>query len=228
MPHTRQTTGAAFSPFRTAWGVCVARLGLGDIEGRNENRARTGTQSSSDLLASLSYSRDFQATTGVGGTVKFFESQIAGDNTSTFAFDLGTVVRVPNQPLWLGASALNMGHGLRFIEQTTPLPLTLAVGAAARVNNALNILVDVKRYVRNDKTDIVTGVEYFLLPTAQLRLGYAAPIAGASSSNNSNLTELGHWKGGFGLGLASYQLDYAISSDSDADTLHRISLSRVF
>jgi hypothetical protein len=166
--------------------------------------------------------------TGVGASVKFFESSIAGDNASTVAMDVGSVVRVPQQPLWFGASILNIGHGLKFIDQTTPLPLTFSVGAAARIADSLNFAVDVKRFQRNKTTDVVTGFEYFLLPTAQIRLGYASGINNRLADNNAGLSGLGNWQGGLGLEISGYQLDYAISSDNESDALQRISLSRVF
>lgn len=214
------------SPHKNAtWGVTLARLGVSDINGRDANRRSTGVQSASDVVGSISISRDFLAVAGVGATVKYFESRIISDRAATVAFDIGAVARVPNRPLWFGASVLNMGHGLRFIEETTPLPLTIAVGAATRLANILNFTVDAKRFVRTENSEIVTGVEYSLLPTASLRAGYASSLSG---DQESGLISLGNWKGGLGLAIGAYQLDYAISSESDLDAAHRVTLSRVF
>lgn len=212
----------------SAWGLTVARLGVGEIQGRDENRLSTGRQSSSDVMAQLSYSHDFYARTGVGGSIKYFESRIATEKASSVAFDFGTVTQWPNRPLWFGISILNVGSGLQYIDKKTPLPLTIGVGSALRVSGALNILLDVKRYPHDERTEVVTGLEYYLLPTTQIRLGYASSIAGTHNQSDNNLKELGNWKGGLGLGLAGYQLDYSISSDAESETLHRISLSRVF
>lgn len=110
-----------------------------------------------------------------GLAVKLVQETIGQYQASTFAFDAGVQYAPGNQPFRLGASVQNIGPGIKFLSETSPLPLTARVGAAYyfqidKDNNmalALDYIQDFYSYGR-----FAVGIEDSVLGLLFLRGGY--------------------------------------------------------
>ncbi|TBR19408.1 PorV/PorQ family protein, partial [bacterium] len=155
------------------FGLGVTRLATGGQEGRDANRQATTGFEAADTAYTLSYSRRLPdlKSSSVGANLKLLRSEIGGYSAQTVAVDLGVQHRFADKPLSLGASVLNIGRGMKFMEQRDPLPLTLSLGAAYRVAGPLNLAFDIRRDIYDQRTDIGIGTEYALLPSFALRMG---------------------------------------------------------
>ena len=211
-------------------GAAVSRLGTGSQEGRDADRRASGGFSAADTSVALGLGRDLgngfigHGNLSVGGAVKYLESRIGSDSASTFALDLGAMHRLDSLPMSLGLSVLNLGRGMRFISQRDPLPLTVAAGAALRLGNALNLLLDVRRNVYDRTTDVGAGAEYAVMPAFMVRAGYGSQSAKAATGSSP----LGGLGGGFGIKLGNYRTDYTFTPFGELGNVQRISLGARF
>ena len=209
-------------------GLGLARLTAGSQEGRGADRGRTGGFTAADTAFTLSYGRNdlLGAGTGVGLSAKFIESRIGSDSASTLAFDIGVLKPLLGSRLSMGAAVLNLGRGLRFIDQVDPLPLTLAVGTAYHFGGLLRVAFDVRHETPTRRTEFGIGSEYSIVRGLSLRAGYASPAAARSGiGGESRLNGIG---GGFGLRFGRYRADYTFTPFGALGSLHRTSLGTRF
>jgi hypothetical protein len=206
------------------FGLGMIRLGTGNLEARDANRQSVGGFSASDSAYTLGFSRKMSALS-LGANFKYLESKIGSDSASTFAVDFGAMHQFAGRPFSLGFSVMNVGQGLKFIDQRDPLPLTLSVGGAYRLGGALNLALDVRHEPNDHRTDIGLGTEYAVLSNFALRAGYATMGSITSAGKSSPLNGLG---GGFGLKLKNYRADYTFTPFGDLGNVQRISLGIAF
>ncbi|MFA6029571.1 MAG: PorV/PorQ family protein [Elusimicrobiota bacterium] len=218
-------------PFKAGTlGLSAARLGSGGFEGRDENRRVTSAFSASDTALTLGFGRMFKGftahgDTGFGMNVKYLESAIGSDKASTFAADFGAVHKLDALPMSLGVSVLNVGQGMKFLDQRDPLPLSVSVGAAYRVAGALNIALDVRQEPNDGGTSVGVGTEYALIQGFALRAGYASQAARTAIGGGSPLGGIG---GGFGLKIRNYRADYTFTPFGELGNVQRISVGARF
>lgn len=209
------------------FGMGLTRLAAGSTEGRSADRTVTSTFDASDMAYTFGYGRRF-AGLGLGANMKFLKSQLAGYSAQTVAFDLGAQHKLSGRPLSLGLSVLNIGEGMKFLDQIDPLPLTFAAGAAYRFGGALQVVLDVRHEVYDKRTDIGVGTEYALLPQFSVRAGYASGAAQAASGSGGTLGGLAGLGGGFGLKAGRYRADYTITPFGQLGNAQKISLGARF
>jgi len=203
------------------FAVNAMRLGGGDLEGRDEFRRRTGHFSADDVAIGASWGKSLNGLLGVGATGRFVRSRIASDHAEAYAFDAGALTRVPGQPVWLGVAVLNMGTRPTFIDQADRLPLTVAAGVAARPVRPLALTLDWKQELYEDRTHIDWGAEYQIALCA-LRLGFTSPLSG---ERDKRLVRAENLRGGFGVKISRYRLDYALAPVGDLGLSQRFTLS---
>lgn len=202
-------------------GLGLSRLASGSFDGRGGDREASGNFEASDTAYTLGLSRTITHASSLGVNVKYLESRIGAYSASAVAFDLGATHKL-SQTVSLGASVLNLGQGMRFLDQTDPLPLTVAVGGAVKLISSMNLALDIAQDVHNRKTDVRVGTEYAVLGSLSFRTGYVA--SAASRSGNP----LGNFGAGFGLKLGRYQTEYAFSPFGELGNVQRISLGMKF
>ncbi|MBI4345485.1 MAG: PorV/PorQ family protein [Elusimicrobia bacterium] len=208
------------------FAVALTRLDNGGMEARGADRRAAGSFGATDSAYTLGFGRSVEAGAGrtqVGASAKWLESRIGADSAATLAFDLGAVHRLGGQPLSVGLSVLNLGRGLRFIDQTDPLPLTLSAGAAYRLGGALQLALDVRHEPNDRRTDIGLGTEYALLPSLALRAGYGS---GALAGSGGSL--LGGLGAGFGIKLSNYRADYTFTPFGALGNAQKLSVGARF
>lgn len=211
------------------FGLGVTRLASGGQEGRDGNRQATGGFEAADTAYTLSYSRKLpdRRSSSAGANLKLLRSEIGGYSAQTVAVDLGVQHRLSDKPLSLGAAVLNIGQGMKFMEQRDPLPLTLSIGGAYRIAGPLNVAVDVSREIHDQRTDIGIGTEYALLPSFALRMGYASQHTGRAGDSGA-LGTFGGLGAGLGISRKSYRIDYTFIPLGDLGSVQRLSLGARF
>lgn len=211
------------------FGLGVTRLASGGQEGRDANRRATGGFAAADTAYTLSYSRRLpdMRSSSAGANFKLLRSEIGGYSAQTVAVDLGVQRRFSDKPLSLGAAVLNIGRGMKFMEQRDQLPLTLSLGAAYRIAGPLNAALDIRREIHDQRTDIGIGTEYALLPSFALRMGYASQYTGRSGGSSA-LGALGGLGAGLGISRKGYRADYTFTPFGDLGNVQRLSLGARF
>jgi len=209
------------------FGLGLTRLTAGGQEGRDANRQTTGGFEASDMAYALAFSRKLGGGgTSLGANLKFLQSRIGNYSASTVAMDFGAQHQLKSRPMTLGVSLLNVGQGMRYLQQRDPLPLTMSAGAAYRMGGVLQMAVDVRHEVPDRRTSVGIGSEYAVFPSFALRMGYGSGLAGMSGGGA--LGALGGVGGGFGLKLGNYRADYTFTPFGELGNAQRISLGARF
>jgi hypothetical protein len=204
------------------FGVSALRLGYGDFEGRDASRLRTGTFDAYDAAYGLSYARRVGQRSNAGATFKLLQRKIASDDAVSYALDFGGVTKWPGRPVNLGAAVLNIGPGMRFIDQTDPLPLTFSLGAAYAPSSRSTIALDLRHEPNDDLTTAMAGVEFWPVNILALRAGYQLPL---DSPADESAWDIDNLRGGVGLQIARFRLDYALVAVGGLGLTHRFTLA---
>lgn len=191
-----------------------------------------------DIVATVGYSErvaemsveagassyDIQHFLGVSG--KYVRSTLAETySASALAADMGYLVRSPETGLSFGASLLNLGQKMRFIDEGDPLPLAMRAGfgwilpldrMSVPPAQALTFALDGDWLAHERQWHANLGAEYSAMRLFALRLGYQfnRDVVGITA--------------GFGVSFAGFALDYAWAvSDALTDT-HRFNFTYRF
>lgn len=163
---------------------------------------------------SLSGALRWRNFTRVGGTLKFIGQRIEKEKGESFALDLGILWEQTPKLKW-GLSLLNLGEGLKMMEEEDPLPLTLKIGGSY-TNWKRTYLVgwEMDKSLAQEPNFRV-GVEVWLGNNFALRSGWRS---------GPEDTGVGF---SFGIGVRSspLALDYAYVPYRKFTSAHRISLS---
>lgn len=191
-------------------GLSLSRLASGAIEGRGADRKKMTSYDAVDTAYALGLGRSAAGLlpggrSRVGASAKLLERRVGDVSGSGLAFDLGIAHELSARPLTVGLSVLNLGQGIRFLDQTDPLPLTVAAGVSARLSGVAAVSLDVRHDAVGGTNDVAIGTEYAVLPGLALRAGYASETAIGHGS------PIGGLGGGLGLRLGRYRADYAFT-----------------
>jgi hypothetical protein len=113
----------------------------------------------------------------LGFSAKYVNSKLLDTySASALAMDAGWLVRDLNSGVSFGVSAANLGSGLKYYQQSTPLPSILRVGAAFQpptvMSQSLLFTVDGDLYLQEKLKSLRAGIEYRFQDIFALRLGY--------------------------------------------------------
>lgn len=186
-----------------------------------------GSVSAFDAAYQVAYAVPLTRRLAVGGAGKFISSKLFEYAARTYATDAG-VVWNPLPGLRLGAAAINMGPGLRYVSVEEPLPLTVRAGASLTpfdprfFNHYFTVAADVVK-ARNESASVRFGGEYWYDYQVALRGGIAAEASGPGWSLGLGLRFFRDERLPVGVGF-----DYAFTNAGDLGHLHRGSLSMRF
>ena len=210
--------GFAFPIGNNTVGASANFLSFGEIQGRDQDGNETSIFRPYDLAVAVSYARRIGETLALGVNAKVLREQIADDSGSGFAFDLGGVYNFSDIPLSFGVNAQHIGPRVQYVEDAFELPFTLRIGTAYRLwKDAAILTMDFIRPTDNDNS-IAVGAGYTIANILQLRTGYIYKFGGNDLGATSGL------RGGFGLTLRRFQVDYAVVPFGDYGLTHRFSL----
>lgn len=207
-------------------GADFRTLNQGAIDGRDQNAHPTGTFSADDQAFDLGYGARFSERLSLGGAVRYIRSSIADTSADTYALDIGTLYALapvgPGRPV-VGLAVQNLGPGMRFLDERSPLPLTFASGIGYRLPEGLTLAIDYRRFPYSKTSEFSVGTELSVLPSFTLRSGF-----GASTGSPSGTSPLRNLSGGFGVRPFGCSLDYSITPFADIGFTHRFSLGVKF
>ena len=205
-------------------GLGFTRLSSGSMEGRTTARTRTGGYTAYDQAASLTLAGRY-GMYGLGGTVKYIESSIAGVKGVGYAVDLGLRRGVSGLPMSVGLAVQNLGPGIKYISQRDKLPLSVSAGLMYMPVAGFMLNFDARRYVYDKYTAYSLGTEYALYggPSTQSALALRGGLAGGKGQ-----TAAGAFTAGAGVRLLNADLDYAMSPEGKLGSVQRITLKKKF
>ncbi|MBI4346664.1 MAG: hypothetical protein HY553_07395, partial [Elusimicrobia bacterium] len=164
---------------RAALGVSFLRLDSRGLEGRTELGQPTGSFRQSDavlgLHGSLALPFDRADAFHLGAGVKRLTSELAGRSAATLAFDGGLTYR--REALSLGLSLLNVGKGLTYLAEASPLPRTLVISGAYRLAAPFTVMASVSRLHVERATELTLGTQYWFMDAIALRFRYTGSSA---------------------------------------------------
>jgi hypothetical protein len=184
------------------------------------------------MALTMGYSKALTSDLRLGANVKYIHSTIETASASSLAMDLGGMLRTPISGLTLGVAVQNLGPGMKYLDQSNPLPLTLAAGAGYHLGSGLLLALDVKTLPNDHQTTVSLGTEYAAFSALSLRAGYLAAMGPGAAAGGTTVTqEFGQMSGigaGLGIKVSGYQLDYSFTPFGELGSVQRISLGARF
>jgi tetratricopeptide (TPR) repeat protein len=193
-------------------GGGYSALMSGNIEGYDNSGAATSDFDTNSSCFSLAFARKLNQSLSLGIGIKSISEKLEAYNASTVAMDAGVCYEL-NPNVVFGLSVLNVGSGLTFISEDTPLPTTYRAGVLYRtivINERVNLAVDAVSDLNGTK--FCAGAEYWIKGILALRGGYNGTYPSV----------------GFGLQTGIFEFDYAYLSGDDLGAAHQFSISLLF
>lgn len=219
--------GYALPLSRGTLGIGAVHLKHAAIESRDSLGRLSGSYGASDTAVNLSYALKAGPALSFGGGVKYITSGIGNASAQTAAFDFGGLYKLnawgPGTPT-VGLAVQNVGPGMKFLGESSPLPLTVAAGLGYRLPAGLGLALDYK-YRPYSLSEVSVGTEYAIIPSFSLRLGYGSA---QTVSNASRVAGASGLATGFGLRAYGYSLDYTVTPFGAFGNSQRFSLGAKF
>lgn len=191
-----------------------------DMDGNN-----LGTFSPRDQVYTLSYGlailefSDKDMDVSMGVSLKYIRSTIV-ESAKAYAGDMGIMTyNFTNIPYRLGVTMTNLGSGMRYDVDSSPLPLTFKLGGA--VNPFRNMLFAMDMvFPKNNTPNFLFGTELSTEPNELTRLSARAGM------NTQRLKDgLSAFTVGAGATLHFFTLDYAFVPMGELGSTHKISIT---
>ena len=226
----RQEVFAYVHPTERAGNFAAALnyFSYGDISGFNAQGAPTGKVSASDMMFSGSWAKDWEIVMGermfkglsTGLTGKVLNKKLHNDSALGFAMDAGLSYALTGrfvEGTQAAASLSNFGPGLKFRQESSPLPTAVRIGLARSFwGDAFTATVDEVMPFHSDPYP-AAALEYKLRKMFSLRVGYKG-----DKSLDQELTY------GAGFETSVFKVDYAFVPFEDLGDSHRISVTLRF
>ena len=219
-------------------GASIGYLNYGESIATDPEGNEIGKFTSYELAPAVAYGTELMNNLGFGVALKLVRVDLApgfvqldgrpGRGT-TFAADLGTLLKVPQWKTSFGATLLNLGPDIAYIDedQSDPLGRNVRIGAAytpfeTDVHRVL-VAADATRFLLPGRTLAVdvwdAGLEYEFNRLLALRAGYISDPRGTITD----------WTFGLGLSYRGFRFDYASVPQSEfLERVNRFSASYHF
>ncbi|MBI5199959.1 MAG: PorV/PorQ family protein [Elusimicrobia bacterium] len=181
-------------------GASLQYFRAGSTPGTDAGGNGSGDFTGYYMAAGLGYGRSVGKRLALGAVGRLITAQIAGVGASALAADVGAMGRVGSR-LRVSAVAANLGSGLRFLQESDPLPSQLRLGGAIDVVPQVTVSLEGVRAFRSDDS-VHAGVEWRANQVFAVRAGYRSDVT----------REVGGMAGltlGTGLCWKGYSFDYA-------------------
>ncbi|MBI5573292.1 MAG: PorV/PorQ family protein [Elusimicrobia bacterium] len=155
----------------------------------------------------------------LGLSVRNISQKLKDRVASGASFGLGAFTVMPRQKVSLGISVVNIGQGIRFIDERDPLPITLKMGGSWGITHKTTLLVEVIQ-PNDGGLKQRLGLEYHITEPFWLRFGWKI--------NQRKFDDYTGITCGFGLRFGKFYLDYAFVPHSDLGVSHYVSTSIKF
>lgn len=205
--------------------VSVFNDDIGTIEHTDINQNILGKFSPADTVFTLGYSKgitefsDRETDVAIGIGYKYIKSKIYNSANST-AFDLGiNVYKFTYIPYKLSFTLQNLGRGLKYDQESVPIPMKFRIGTAVYPFPALLFALDFV-WPKNDNYYLNFGSE-LNLKTAE---NFSFYLRGGMSTLKMR-NDLNAFSFGFGTLIKFLSVDYSFSSMGDLGNTHLLSIS---
>ena len=195
------------------------------------------TYSYSDMVISLTYSKYLIDNLSIGITAKLVSETIDDINTSTVAFDFGSVYDIGVLNWKIAARLSNLGGSMKFYQYAFELPLAFSIGSSIvplqlDEQASLMLTVDAIKY-QDGPQYFFAGGEVNIMDILSIRGGYKFNYSGTEDDGTrlrdkiSTTLEGASFGAGIKVPVPGYDLrvDYAFTTMDLYDGVHRISLS---
>ncbi len=219
------------------WGVSITHLQLDGIERRTSETAQPeGHFGASDMMMGVSYGKTF-GLWGTGATIKTVRQTIGEHSASAWAVDFGVLRRFKSYPISFGASIVNLGQEVTFLEEGFPLPTSIRVGTTYGMTkhfpHAFSLQIEKPR---DNGLNLRLGMEYLGFGPFALRAGYktvtgvqkAAAVGSQLGTEAPGLSEFYGMFIGTGFRTKFGNMDYTLLPYGELGNAHRLSFSIQF
>jgi hypothetical protein len=207
------------------FGANVNYFAYGKIQGYDASGTETSNIEASDLCFLLSYGRS-EVLKGVSGGINFkvLQEKLEKEKAMAYGGDVGIKIDLGKsynvlRGISLGCSVKNIGTGLKFDKEKTPLPLSYGVGVGVKrelLGEELNLGVDMN--IPNDNSMYVgAGLEYWIKDIIAVRAGYN------NKEDTSNGLSLG-----IGIKADIFNMNYAFVDYGELGYTHRMGMDIKF
>lgn len=166
----------------------------------------------------------------IGLTAKYINETLAGTSASTFAFDFGLLYKTPIPHLKAGLDIQNVGPGIKFVQETDPLPLNVKLGLAYKMfDDNFTVAYDMN-FPNDDAVSANLGGEYWYKDTLVGRFGYE--FQGSIDQNQVGIGGEAGLSLGAGVKIAAFKdyiaVNYAWTDAGFLGSNHHFSLDFYF
>lgn len=221
--------GAYIQPISklSSFGVGIQYLDYGDFQGKDEFGRDTGTFGANDIALTGSFGRLIRRDLGIGVSIKYVQSKIAGYSASAIAGDFGILYLLPDKGVTLGISLLNVGKSIdAFVNTKEDLPSQVKAGITKQLTHLPLLISGEIRRFSDGEFFFNGGGELQLRSSIRLRLGYSSVGRDQKLGLDSD-----RWSGfsiGGGIIIRDMIMDYSLSSMGGIGTQNRFTLSAFF
>lgn len=221
--------GAYIQPISSlsSFGVGIQYLDYGDFQGKDEFGRDTGTFGANDIALTGSFGRLIRKDLGIGISLKYIQSKIAGYSASAIAGDFGILYHLSDKGVTLGIGALNFGKSMdAFVDTKEDLPGQIKAGITKQLTHLPLMLSGEIRRFNDGEFFFNGGGELQIRNSIRLRLGYSSVGRDQKLGLDSD-----RWSGfsiGGGILIRDMILDYSLSSMGGIGTQNRFTLSAFF
>jgi len=146
--------------------------------------------------------------------------------------DIRAMYKLKRVPVTIGASLVNLGTQVRFIEQGYSLPLTLRLGATLNKTERFPHIVSMEvEAPQGSDANLRIGIEYYNLKPFMLRMGYktmSSEQREAVKGDSKGLEGMYGLSMGIGVESGQWKMDYAMKPYGELGNTHRFSVSLKF
>jgi len=214
--------GASFSLFGLQFAAGFNTTSISDIEVRTKPGDAVSTFDANYFYGSLSTGFNIYQKLSAGLTFKFIHENLLTDQARGIAFDFGLFYRDVVENLNIGAAIKNIGSMNKLRNESTELPMDVAVGASynyyfSDLKSDLIVAAGYQTYTQTSDSHVNFGAEFLYDAIFALRAGYS------TGYETKGLTA------GAGIVWNSIRFDYAfIPLDYDLGNSHIISVGYDF
>ena len=217
--------GAAVPAGKSVIGLSMTYLAISDFEGRTSDTSSPDYYfDANDSAVGITWAKAGSSIDS-GLTIKALKSNIGSDSSNVaLAADVGFIKKglsLSGYPSSVSLVLKDFGTKVKFNTQQDNLPSVIKLGLATEFSKQLNMTADLN-LPRDNEVNLAVGLEYFLPVTAvkfPLRIGY---------KTLNDFETIDGFSAGFGLGVGSYDLDFAWVPYGDFSDTYRISLTGKF
>jgi len=162
--HSQWFQGSNYAFMAAAVPTKAGTIGLGmtsfsvdEIEKRaGDTAAADGTFDSNDAAYTVSYGKGMGENLALGVSLMYVNQKLDTESAGAMAGDLGLLWNTPHKPLTVGVAVKHLGGEIKFVDESDPLPMTVALGFGYRLmEDKVKLAMDVSK--PND-TDAQVGV----------------------------------------------------------------------